>query len=96
MAKDKKTGKEKWYCTKGDTWSDYFRDCGNKNYRVCLVWEKESVAKDLKENNYQGKPFIHLDNKSLNEEYPFLPLRVQTGIIRTNILISNPNNDFNR
>ena len=23
---------------------DYFRDCGNKNYQVCLLGEKESVA----------------------------------------------------
>ena len=75
---------------------DYFRDCGNKNYRVCLVGEKESVAKDLKEKNYQGKPFIHLDNKSLNEDYPFLPISVKNAIRRINRLISNPDNDFNK
>ena len=75
---------------------DYFRDCGNKNYQVCLVGKKESVAKDLKEKNYQGKPFIHLDNKSLNEEYPFLQISVKNSIRRTNRLISNPENVFNK
>ena len=75
---------------------DYFRDCGNKNYQVCLVGEKESVAKDLKETNYQGKEFIHLDNQSLNEEYPFLSISVKNAIRRINRLISNPENDFNK
>ena len=74
---------------------DYFRDCGNKNYQVCLVGKKESVAKDLKEKNYQGKPFIHLDNKSLNEKYPFLQISVMNSIRRINKLISNSENDFN-
>ena len=74
---------------------DYFRDCGNKNYQVCLVGKKESVAKDLKEKNYQGKPFIHLDNKSLNEDYPFLQISVKNSIRRINKLISNSENDFN-
>tara|TARA_Y100000991_G_scaffold209527_1_gene189790 strand:- start:77 stop:541 length:465 start_codon:yes stop_codon:yes gene_type:complete len=75
---------------------DYFRDCGNKNYQVCLVGEKESVAKDLKEKGFKGKyPFIHLDNQSLNEDYPFLPISVKNAIRRTNKLISNPENDFN-
>jgi hypothetical protein len=74
---------------------DYFRDCGNKNYQVCLVGKKESVAKDLKEKNYQGKPFIHLDNKSLNEKYPFLQISVKNSIRRINKLISNSENDFN-
>ena len=41
---------------------DYFRDCGNKNYRVCLVGEKGSVAKDLKEKDYSGQKIINLDN----------------------------------
>jgi hypothetical protein len=75
---------------------DYFRDCGNKNYQVCLVGKKESVAKDLKEENYQGKPFIHLDNKSLNEKYPFLQISVKNSIRRINKLISNSENDFNK
>ena len=76
---------------------DYFRDCGNKNYLVCLVGEKESVAKDLKEKGFKDKyPFIHLDNQSLNEEYPFLPISVKNAIRRINILISNPDNDFNK
>ena len=75
---------------------DYFRDCGNKNYRVCLVGEKESVTKDLKKNNYKGKPFIHLDNKNLNGLYAFLPISVKNAIKRINKLISNPDNDFNR
>ena len=75
---------------------DYFRDCGNKNYQVCLVGKKESVAKDLKEKGFKGKyPFIHLDNQSLNEDYPFLPISVKNAIRRTNKLISNPENDFN-
>ena len=75
---------------------DYFRDCGNKNYEVCLVGEKESVAKDLKENGYQDKyPFIHLDNKSLNDNYPFLPVSVKNSIRRINKLISNPETQFN-
>ena len=78
------------------TVKDYFRDCGNKNYQVCLVGKKESVAKDLKETNYQGKPFIHLDNQSLNEEYPFLSISVKNAIRRINRLISNPENDFNK
>jgi hypothetical protein len=78
------------------TVKDYFRDCGNKNYQVCLVGKKESVAKDLKEINYQGKPFIHLDNQSLNEDYPFLSIGVKNSIRRTNRLISNPENVFNK
>ena len=76
---------------------DYFRDFGNKNYQVCLVGEKESVAKDLKERSgYQDKyPFIHLDNKSLNDNYPFLPVSVKNSIRRINKLISNPETQFN-
>ena len=76
---------------------DYFRDCGNKNYQVCLVGKKESVAKDLKEKGFKDKyPFIHLDNQSLNEEYPFLSISVKNAIRRINRLISNPENDFNK
>ena len=76
---------------------DYFRDCGNKNYEVCLVGKKESVAKDLKENGYQDKyPFIHLDNNSLNSIYGFLPVSVKNSIRRINKLISNPDTPFNR
>ena len=75
---------------------DYFRDCGNKNYQVCLVGEKESVAKDLKKNKFQGKGFIHLDNKGLNSIYGFLPVSVKNSIRRINRLISNPENDFNK
>ena len=74
---------------------DYFRDCGNKNYQVCLVSEKESLGKDLKEKDYQGKPFIHLDNNSLNSIYSFLPVSVKNSIRRINRLISNPENGFN-
>ena len=75
---------------------DYFREFGNKNYQVCLVGKKESVAKDLKERDYQGKNFIHLDNKSLNDNYPFLSISVKNAIRRINRLISNPENDFNK
>lgn len=75
---------------------DYFSDCGNKNYQVCLVGEKELIAKDLKEKGYQGKEFIHLDNKNLNENYPFLSIRIKNAIRRINKLTSNPENDFNK
>ena len=75
---------------------DYFRDCGNKNYQVCLVGKKESVAKDLKEKNYPGKPFIHLDNNSLNGMYAFLPISIKNSIRKINKMISNPENDFNK
>ena len=78
------------------TVKDYFRDCGNKNYQVCLVGKRESVAKDLKERGYQGKEFIHLDTPSLKTLFPFFPVRVNNSIIRTNRLISNPRNDFNK
>ena len=78
------------------TVKDYFRDCGNKNYQVCLVGKKESVAKDLKERGYQGKDFIHLDTPSLKTLFPFFPVRVNNSIIRTNRLISNSRNDFNK
>ena len=75
---------------------DYFRDCGNKNYQLCLAGKKESVAKDLKEESFKDKyPFIHLDNKSLNEDYPFLQISVKNSIRRINKLISNSENDFN-
>ena len=74
---------------------DYFRDCGNKNYQVILVGEKESVAKDLKERGYQGKEFIHLDDKNLNGIYSFLPMSVKNSIRRINRLISNPETEFN-
>ena len=50
---------------------DYFREFGNKNYQVCLVGKKESVAKDLKERDYQGKNFIHLDNKTRRSKMIF-------------------------
>ena len=76
---------------------DYFRDCGNKNYQVCLVGEKESVAKDLKEKGFKDKyPFIHLDNQSLKDIYAFLPVNVKNSTIRINRLISNPKNSFNQ
>ena len=75
---------------------DYFRDCGNKNYQVILVGEKESVAKDLKERGYQGEyPFIHFDPKELDGVYGFLPVSVKNSIRRINRLISNPENSFN-
>lgn len=75
---------------------DYFRDCGNKNYQVCLVGEKESIAKDLKEKGYQGKEFIHLDNKNLNKNYPFLPISIKNAIRRINKLVMNSDNGFNK
>ena len=75
---------------------DYFGDCGNQNYQVCLVGKKESVAKDLKEKGYKGDyPFIHLDNNSLNSIYGFLPEAVKKSIQNINKLISNPENFFN-
>jgi hypothetical protein len=76
--------------------NDYFKYCGNKNYQVCLVGEKESVADNLKEIDYQGKEFIHLDDKNLNGIYSFLPVSVKNSIRRINRLISNPENDFNK
>ena len=47
-------------------------------------------------SDYQGKNFIHLDNKSLNDNYPFLSISVKNAIRRINRLISNPENDFNK
>ena len=76
---------------------DYFRDCGNQNYQVILVGEKESVKKDLKKRGYQGDyPFIHFDLKELGGVYGFLPERVKKSIQNINQLISNPENDFNK
>ena len=75
---------------------DYFSDCGNKNYQVCLVGKKEALKNDLKKLDYQGKNFIYLDNKSLNDNYPFLSISVKNAIRRVNRLISNPENDFNK
>ena len=75
---------------------DYFSDCGNQNYQVCLVGEKESIAKDLKEKGYQGKEFIHLDNKNLNKNYPFLPISIKNAIRRINKLVMNSDNGFNK
>ena len=75
---------------------DYFRDCGNKNYQVILVGEKETVAKDLKERGYQDDyPFIHFDPKELRGVYGFLPEIVKKSIQNINKLISNPETEFN-
>ena len=75
---------------------EYFKSCGNKNYQVCLVGEKESVAKDLKEQGYQGDyPFIHFDPKDIGGIYAFLPEAVKKSIRNTNILVSNPETLFN-
>ena len=73
---------------------DYFKDCGNRNYEVCLVGEKESVRKDLKIE--KGKEFIHLDTQSLNDTYSFLPIGVKNSIRRINKLVGNPDNEFNK
>lgn len=75
---------------------DYFLDCGNKNYEVCLVGEKESIIQNLKDQNYQGKEFIHLDDKNLKDLYVFLPISVKNSIRRINKLVSNPENNFNK
>ena len=75
---------------------EYFRDCGNKNYRVCLVGKKESVSKDLKKKGFNGEyPFIHFESKDLNSIYSFLPEAVKKSIQNINKLISNPETDFN-
>ena len=75
---------------------DYFRECANQKYQLCLVGEKESVAKDLKGIGYQGKEFLHLDNKGLDDNYPFFPVSIKNSIRRLNLLVSNPENDFNQ
>ena len=73
---------------------DYFKDCGNKNYDVQQV--KKSIIQNLKDQNYQGKEFIHLDDKNLKEIYVFLPISVKNSILRINKLVSNPENNFNK
>ena len=75
---------------------DYFLECGNKDYQVCLVAEKESISKNLKDQNYQGKEFIHFDNQNLKTIYFFLPVKIRNAIKRLNKLVSNPENDFNK
>ena len=44
---------------------------------------------------YTGEEFIHLDNKNLNENYPFLPISIKNSIRRVNRLVSNPKNTIN-
>jgi len=78
------------------TIKDYFRDCGNTEYQVCLVGKKESVKENLKDKNYTGKEFILLDDASILETYVFLPNRIKNAIRRINKLVSNPENDFNK
>ena len=34
---------------------EYFKNCGNKNYQICLVGERESVKSDLKKKCIQEK-----------------------------------------
>ena len=75
---------------------DYFKDCGNRNYQVCLVGEKESTRRNYKTIIAKGKEFIHFGTQSLNEEYAFLPISVKNSIRRINKLVSNPDNDFNK
>ena len=76
---------------------EYFRDCGNKKYQLCLVGKGDSVVKDLKNNNFQGNyPFIHLGSKELESIYSFLPEKVKKEIKNINKLMSNPENDFNK
>lgn len=75
---------------------DYFENCGNKNYQVCLVGDKEKLSKDLKKKNYQGKEFIHLDDKNLKDIYSFLPDSIKNSIKKINRMISNSENSFNQ
>ena len=75
---------------------DYFLECGNKDYQVCLVGEKESISQNLKDQNYQGKEFIHFDTQNLETIYLLFPVRIRNAIKRLNKLVSNPENDFNK
>ena len=75
---------------------DYFLECGNKDYQVCLVGEKESIYQNLKDQNYQGKEFIHFDTQNLETIYLLFPVRIRNAIKRLNKLVSNPENDFNK
>ena len=75
---------------------DYFRDCGNKNYQVCLIGEKESMKKDLKDSGYQSDyPFIHFNGEGLDSNYAFIPEAIKKSIQKVNNLISNNENVFN-
>ena len=75
---------------------DYFLECGNKDYQVCLVGEKESISQNLKDQNYQGKEFIHFDTQNLKTIYFLFPVRIRNAMKRLNKLVSNPENDFNK
>ena len=74
---------------------DYFRDCGNQKFAVCLVGKRESIENDLKEKVVQY-PFIHLTEKNLKDIYSFLPVSVKKSIRYINKLVSNPQNSFNQ
>lgn len=75
---------------------DWMKDCGNKNYEIILVGEKEKVNSYLREMCFTGKHPNFLTNDALQNVYPFLPNTIKNSMKRVNNLISNPNNEFNQ
>ena len=79
---------------------DYFNNCGNPLYEVCLVGQKELLSEDLQKMDYKGLQFIStlgsLTEENIRQYFFWLPTNVLKSFFFINRLISNPENDFNK
>ena len=78
---------------------DYFNDCSNQKYELCLVGDKETLAEDLQKDNLKVKEFIStskITKENLRKYFFWLPLNVIKSFLEINKMISNPDNEFNK
>ena len=78
---------------------DYFNDCSNQKYELCLVGDKETLAEDLQKDNLKVREFIStskITEENLRKYFFWLPLNVLKSVQEINKMISNPDNDFNK
>lgn len=78
---------------------DYFNDCSNQEYELCLVGKKELLEEDLQKVDYKGLQFIstgRITEDNTKKFFFWLPKNVLKSIFFINKMISNPENDFNK
>lgn len=78
---------------------DYFDECSNRQFALCLVGNKETLNKDLKKIQSNDLDFVSagkITNDEVKQYFYWLPIKVLTAIRYINQLVSNPENDFNK
>ena len=67
-----------------------------EGFALCLVGERESMSADLKNANYKGYPFVHLNAVTLGQGINGYSDKIKKNILYINDLVSTPGNEFNK